>query len=74
MIFNKNHLGHLLFVRNDHIALNNDSWIDCICKKCKAYICFDKINENYVSNIENIAFFDDLKLTCDEIIIKNLLE
>lgn len=70
MIFNKTYLGHLLIPNNNILY----SWIDCICENCKSYICFDMTNGNYVCNIEKTEFFDNLELTCDEIIIKKLLE
>lgn len=63
--FDENHLGHKI-----KISKKLRFWIDGTCKDCKSLITF---------NIEKKIYYDldnmhELTYTCNEKIIKNLLE
>lgn len=73
MIFNKNHLGHEFSKFTDTRYYN-----DFMCKKCKIRIQYEI--DRYLSTYEkyfkvnNANILDELNLTCDEEIIKNIIE
>ena len=67
MIFNKNHSNHFI-----KIITNNEFILNGICEKCENKISFFKKEGFYIYSEHIINF--DYNLTCDEIVIKNLLE
>ena len=72
-MFDKSYLNHSLVIYKNKD--NNHNFIDLFCEKCKYFIYFDKNNKNYTCTKEylNGRYATDL-LSCDEMIIKNLLE
>lgn len=66
-MFNKNHLGHEL-VKNAY-KINR-----YYCEKCKTTVRFDDGLYSYLTDKRILMFYTELDITCDEMIIKELLE
>lgn len=65
-MFNKNYLGHDLVATSDYN--NNYTTIYLVCLRCKSQIRYYRDTEYY--NLFGAIYL----LTCDEVIIKNIIE
>ena len=63
IVFNKNYLGHNI--------IRSDADIFYICTKCNSVIHWNYTNEKYFFWVSNWV---ELENTCDEMIIKNIIE
>lgn len=66
--FNNQYLNHLFILHEDQ------KWIglNIFCQKCKAQCFYYTLREKY--RMKSPGQVEDLILTCDEMIIKNIIE
>jgi len=65
--FSKYYLGHNFYPKDIGFFLS-----DFQCVKCKVRICFNAVGKYITCNHRVIG--DELKFSCDEMIIKNIIE
>ncbi len=76
MEFDSNYLNHN-FEPTIHLKIGQEIWYDC--KKCNVTIMFDKycelhLKQGYIFFLGDNLIISNEQFTCEEIIIKNIIE
>lgn len=69
MIFDKNYLGHEFSIKEEDVNL----WTILHCSKCKGWFHFDLYNIKYSILDESYGKWVGI-ISCDEVIIKQIIE